>query len=467
MEAGQVREAESEKQKPLPFNFRAPSLQFTKDKSQARFFWQSQGQIVADHKQHMVNSIGKDNRTYLCSSWMVTTEAERKLQTLLADLGRGTSWLTMYKMTAKACEQVKPLPHNFAMPKVEPHPSDKKLARIVWKQMGKDVAPHAKHLKQYNKTQKQSQVASQYVAAAATARKHEALVTLLRNGASWLNMYQATVKACDELSRSRGQEELAAAAKDTPDLDIFFEGCILREAREDPDLHGLNFNLHPCDLLVPHTEGEMAGGHAKRFAGFRNLGNTCFVNATLQVLLHVSAFRSQIANPGHPLVVNAGNIGVAIAKLRKVQEALQKVQQQHASNKWSVLVPIRVLQTVFSVGTERYAMIAGQQSDAMDCFYIFCDSVGLSAGPQCWIPRPDQILQYPQAMDDEVLVSIAQLVHMLHPKEPITVPVAPQTFVLGLAPFRMVSETDAEWVVAAVSGWDDPVDMSPFCPGHS
>ena len=142
-------------------------------------------------------------------------------------------------------------------------------------------------------------------------------------------------------------------------------------------------------------------------------------------------------------------------------------ERRHASNQWSVLVPIRVLQAVFSVGTERYAMIAGQQSDAMDCFYIFCDSVGLSSGPHCWIPRPEQILQYPQTTDEGLHVSIAQLVHMLHPNEPITVPVPPQTFVLALAPFRMVSESDAEWVVAAVSGWDDTVDMSPFCSDHS
>ena len=46
---------------------------------------------------------------------------------------------------------------------------------------------------------------------------------------------------------------------------------------------------------------------------------------------------------------------------------------------------------------------------------------------------------------------------------PIAIPVPPRTLVLGLAPFRMVSETAAEWVVAAVSGWDDTVDMSPFC----
>ena len=88
----------------------------------------------------------------------------------------------------------------------------------------------------------------------------------------------------------------------------------------------------------------------------------------------------------------------------------------------------------FSVGTERYAMIAGRQSDAMDCFYIFCDSVGLSPGPQCWIPTPEQMLQYPQAIDEEMHMSIAQLVHMLHANEPITVPVPPKTFVLGLVP---------------------------------
>ena len=59
MEDGQFREAESEEQKSLPFNFRAPRLQLTQDKSQARIFWQSQGQIIADHEQQVVKSIGK------------------------------------------------------------------------------------------------------------------------------------------------------------------------------------------------------------------------------------------------------------------------------------------------------------------------------------------------------------------------------------------------------------------------
>ena len=127
-----------EEQESLPFNFCAPRLQLTPDKSQARMAWQSQGKIIADHKEHMVKRIGKsskaDNRTSLYSSWMAPTDAQRQLETLLADLGKGTSWLDMYKMTAKACEAIQPLPHNFAMPKVEPHPSDKKLARIHWQQ---------------------------------------------------------------------------------------------------------------------------------------------------------------------------------------------------------------------------------------------------------------------------------------------------------------------------------------------
>ena len=155
-------------------------------------------------------------------------------------------------------------------------------------------------------------------------------MTLLHNGTSWLNMYQTTAKACDELSASRGREELAVAAHSSYELQVFLEGCAFREVREDPDMHGLNFDLRPCDLLVFHTEDQMASGHAKRFTGLRNLGNTCFVNATLQVFLHVEAFRSQIANPLPPLVVNAGDIGVATAKLRKVQQALEQQEQRHA-----------------------------------------------------------------------------------------------------------------------------------------
>ena len=152
MEDGQFQEAESEVQKSLPFSFRDPRLQLTQAKSQTRICWQTQGHIIADHKHQTVKSIGNDTMTSMYSSWMAPPDAQRKLQTVLADIGKCTSWLNMYKMAAKACESIQPLSHNFAMPKMEPHPSDKKLARIHWQPRGRDVVAHTKHLNQLNKT---------------------------------------------------------------------------------------------------------------------------------------------------------------------------------------------------------------------------------------------------------------------------------------------------------------------------
>ena len=131
---------------------------------------------------------------------------------------------------------------------VELHSSDKTLARIHWQQRGAIVAQHAKHLKQYNGKDKKVQQVSQYVVVAATERKHEALVTLLHNGTSWLNMYQATVKACDELSSSRREEELAEAAKGSRDLVAAFDVSIVRQAQEElANTHGLNFVCSRAD----------------------------------------------------------------------------------------------------------------------------------------------------------------------------------------------------------------------------
>ena len=65
----------------------------------------------------------------------------------------------------------------------------------------------------------------------------------------------------------------------------------MREARDGPDLHGLNFNLRHCDLLVPHAEGQLAGGDVRRYAGCSYLGDTRFINAALQVCLSVEAVR--------------------------------------------------------------------------------------------------------------------------------------------------------------------------------
>ena len=170
------------------------------------------------------------------------------------------------------------------------------------------------------------------------------------------------------LSSSRGREELAEATGSTYQMDVILERCFfLREARDDPGLHDLNFNLRHCDLLVPHTEGQCAGGHVKRYAGFRNLGNACFIIATLHVFLNVGHLRSQIRNPLFPIVVNAGNVGVATEKLNRVQQALKGVELRYASNKWSVIVPIFVLQSVFG----RHRMLCNDRWPARRCYGLF------------------------------------------------------------------------------------------------
>ena len=65
------------------------------------------------------------------------------------------------------------------------------------------------------------------------------------------------------------------------------------------------------------------------------------------MFLNVESLRSQIRNPICPIVVNAADVDVATEKLRRVQEALKKLELRYASNKWSVIVPNRVLQSVF------------------------------------------------------------------------------------------------------------------------
>ena len=145
-----MEDVDSEKQKPLPFRFQTPFLECSKDKSKARIHWQQQGLIVANHRQRMVNCVSEKNTTSLYSSWMPSAEAERKHEALLAELWQGTSWLNMYQTTAKVCESEKPLPHDFAMPMVKLHSSDKTLARIHWQQRGAIVVQHAEHLRHYS-----------------------------------------------------------------------------------------------------------------------------------------------------------------------------------------------------------------------------------------------------------------------------------------------------------------------------
>ena len=204
-----------EEQKSLPFKFRAPRLQHSPDKSQARISWRSQGKVIADHKEHMVKKVREaDNFTYLCSSRMAPADGQRQLETLLADLGKGTSWLDMYKMTAKVCVvTLKPgtLPFKFPAPRLRLS-ADKSRAFMVWQSQGKVIADHKEHMVKRiapsSKTDKRTSLCSSLMALTDAQRQLEALLADLGKGTSWLDMYKMTAKACE---RTRLERKLIKA----------------------------------------------------------------------------------------------------------------------------------------------------------------------------------------------------------------------------------------------------------------
>ena len=152
----------------------------------------------------MVKRVGQDDRTRLVPEWMPSPGAKRQLETLLADLQQGSSALNMYTIAVNAREGIKPLPHNFAMPKIGHHDSDKRLARIHWQQMGEAVALHAKHLNMIMSPTKNRAFHRNTLSLQQPERKHKYFMALLANCTSLLNMYQAKDKACAEFLSGRG-----------------------------------------------------------------------------------------------------------------------------------------------------------------------------------------------------------------------------------------------------------------------
>ena len=216
------------------------------------------------------------------------------------------------------------------------------------------------------------------------------------------------------------------------------------------EVQWLNLCLADEELLELHGVNS-----PNSFTGFRNMGNTCFVNAILQTFLHVAALRRWILEP-LPF-----ELGVFLQpELRKLQGALHGVLRRHSPNVWSVMVPLELLQCLFELAAERYGMIAGRQFDAVECFKLFHNALGSPNDLSCYFL--DVVLQYPRDYPKDVHYGISQVLYQIAAATGHIRNTPPPTLVLSVLPYLLRTETDAEWVDLTISGWDVPIDLAPF-----
>ena len=229
-------------------------------------------------------------------------------------------------------------------------------------------------------------------------------------------------------------------------------------------MHGLNFKLSAQELMVPQLAGS-----SNTFMGLRNMNNTSFVNAILQVFLHVSALRQLVSEANVQQCRDVPSVGLVlgwVSGLRHLQEALQKTLRWHSSSKWSVVAPIAVLQAIFDLGVERYGMIAGWPCDAMECLKLFHKALGSPNNEDCWLI--EEQLHYPSGIPKDARSEISQVLHQIASSKGAILDNSPKTLVLSILPYMLCTddsdteELDGEWVTATFTEWDAVVDLAPF-----
>ena len=420
---------------------------------------EARGEVVRQHKEHLENYNADHEKTRLRSGSMPQLHYDEWIGELRKRLDEGKCWLDMYKILREACVQTKArkkqlLPHEFQEPRLAAFSGNS--VRLQWSAYGEVVRQHKEHLENHDAHGERTHLKS-----ACMPRLHyDEWIGELRNrlheGKSWLDMYRMLARACEE-TKSAGWC-LAHAAQNAVSLEQMAECAILKNAMEDLNMHGLQLELTADELMTKYQDDGKGDPLQKNaFPGFRNVGNTCFVNASLQLFMHVAGLRSCIENP-EPLPAGDYNN----AALLRVREGLRTVLQQHASRRWCAMVPLRVLQAIFALGTQRYAMIAGRQSDAMDCVHILYDSVSGPRKESCWLTPPQQMLRYPVGVHDGLHIGIAQLLQIVQPEEPLHLPSPPETLLLSILPYKLLTDTEAHWVNMVISGWDDLVNMARF-----
>ena len=258
----------------------------------------------------------------------------------------------------------------------------------------------------------------------------------------------------------------SAGAHASSSLEASFEAEVLQAAQDNGNTMDLNLNISGRELLVPYSE--YADEATNTFTGFRNVGDSCFVNAVLQVFLHVPALRQWIQESRH----NGRGVSVGIARSVTLQQSLQKALLWHSSGEWSVVVPVRILLCLFEPSWSPSAscymessMIAGWQNDAKECFKVFHEALGSPGNSECRVIT--ESFQYPGQLPDDGCAGIDQMLSSVALQKGAILDDPPHTLVLSILPYRTEgdpsdSDSEREWVNLAIVGWDAAIDLSPF-----
>eukprot|EP00871_Galdieria_phlegrea_P003000 jgi/Galph1/3700/GphlegSOOS_G2314.1 len=111
--------------------------------------------------------------------------------------------------------------------------------------------------------------------------------------------------------------------------------------------------------------------------GLTNLGNTCYINAVIQVLYHLESFRTLVKSESFRLFVAEGSSSNKDIKkdcyiLRSLQELFIELEMAERESKETCLSPVNFLMHLRSYGGELFNF---QQQDAHEFFRFLLESI--------------------------------------------------------------------------------------------
>lgn len=139
---------------------------------------------------------------------------------------------------------------------------------------------------------------------------------------------------------------------------------------------------HKWDLLRLHNNNRLALQNPPPPRGMVNLGNTCFLNATLQCLLYMPSFCQSITSlPASCYDANGGGKHVRGQRITMMLRNLSRMahgiiaMEKDASPKTNAIAPKSILNAITSCKTGGYRFRLGRQEDAHELLVHLLDAM--------------------------------------------------------------------------------------------